>query len=115
MLNLKKLLTSILKELPKKASLDNNGQTAIASNADLNSYRTPGSYKCTNGTTAATLSNTPFTTGGFALYVISTSNSTTCAQLLIPIAAGVANPMFIRTYRNSAWDGWLMFTATAVS
>lgn len=56
-----------------QTSLDNKLDlytgTKIESNADLNTFTTPGTYFCVNTTTAATLVNSPLSTVGFRLEV----------------------------------------------
>lgn len=70
--------------------------TEIPSNANLNNYTTPGTYRSPSGTVSATLSNAPYTTTGFKLEVFNTTSSSQIIQE-IKCNAGSA-----RTYRRQA-------------
>lgn len=86
--------------------------TAISSGDDLNDYLTPGIARSTSGTISASLSNVPWTSGGFLLLTMYTVNTASRIQFLFPIALSIGNGIFVRTYRNSAWDAWLKIALT---
>ena len=81
--------------------------TTIPNNTDLNIYTTPGSYYCPNAATAATLSNSPVTTGGFSLHVESVGGGTgqNIIQTVKQYGTATMNE-FTRTYTPTTWSGW---------
>ena len=86
--------------------------TQILANSDLNSYLTPGNYYVLDGTTAATLSNTPFTASGFLLKVERTAGAVRF-QTIIP--ANASGYYFTRLVRNSTtFKNWVRFDGTEI-
>jgi hypothetical protein len=114
MLSRKKMLTKILEQLGQSFAFNKTG-TAISSGDNLNNYLTPGIAKSTSGTISASLTNVPWTSGGFLLLTMYTASTTSRIQFLFPIALSTGNGIFVRTYRNSAWDAWLKIALTEVS
>lgn len=86
-----------------------SGGTAIPSNADLNTYRTPGVYISSGGSVSNTLSNAPITGTGFKLIVIDGYIS----GRVIQFAAGNNNYWFHRYYNGSSWEDWAMIYDTS--
>lgn len=74
----------------------------IPSGADLNTYTTPGTYRCASGTISQSLVNTPHTTGGFKMTVKYLHDSN---QLMQTIEAANGSYTYVRaaSYVNSAW------------
>lgn len=86
-------------------AIANQRGTAISSNADLNSYTTPGCYYCLSGTVAVTLSNTPITGGNFRLEVVG-AGSTNYSTYVVQFAYGTANnDVFVRKLQGT-WTSW---------
>lgn len=114
MLSLKKMLTKILEQLGQSFAF-NRLAAVIDSGADLNSYTTPGLARSTSGTISASLSNVPWTSGGFLLMTMYTTSTSTKIQIFFPVSLSTSNGIFVRTYRNSAWDAWVKIALTEVS
>ena len=114
MLSLKKLLTKILEQLGQSFAF-NRLAAVIGSGADLNSYTTPGIARSTSSTVSASLLHAPWTSGGFLLITMYTASTSTKIQVLFPVAVSTGNGIFVRTYRNSAWDAWVKIALTEVS
>lgn len=92
---------------------DLNPETLIPSGADLNDYREVGSYKSVNAANSKTLSNTPYTDGGFNLQVISTSLDD-IKQILIANSAKTAL-VYIRSITASgAFNDWAQMGTTVI-
>ena len=82
--------------------------TAIASSADLNTYKTPGTYYVSNASTAQTLSHCPITNSGFKLIV----KLTGAAQSYIVQEAHKydmtdGEVIYTRSYETSTWSSWI--------
>lgn len=87
--------------------------TAIASNSDLNSYTTPGSFYVDSAAIAATISHSPITDGGFTLVVKNhLITGYTCIQIIVN-AGG--NLTYVRTKYGNGWNSWHKYTATVVT
>lgn len=86
-----------------------SGGTAIASNADLNSYTDPGVYTCTP-TVAATLTNSSFTTTGFKMLVMDNVAGTTARWQIC--LASYDNCVVAIRWRNASgvWQAWKRLT-----
>ena len=89
---------------------------AIPENANLNDYVEFGNYQCENKNQAQTLSNCPYTAGGFVLHVEKTTGGMNnyCRQTLVCDGDGVT---FVRNNINGTWNNWLrvQYTYTNVS
>ena len=85
------------------------GFSSIASNADLNTYRTVGVYTCPSASVAQTLSNCP-TTSSFRLEVKQLINAERYVQEMY--VNSVTIPMFIRTYTGS-WGEWVQYASAS--
>lgn len=88
-----------------------NGVQSITENTDLNTIKTAGTYYCTSGSVATTLSNTPYKGGNFRLWhiinTINTSNNNQwSAQLLLAPSDG---RMFLRGFNSSNFTDWKEF------
>lgn len=75
----------------------------IPSDADLNDYVTPGSYRSSSKDISATLTNVPFTATGFKLEVF---NTTTDKQIMQEIKCNSASSRVYRRTGNFADDVW---------
>lgn len=79
---------------------------AIPENADLNDYVEFGNYQCENKNQAQTLSNCPYTAGGFVLHVERTTGGIDdcCRQTLVCNGDGVT---FVRNKISGTWNNWI--------
>lgn len=79
---------------------------AIPENADLNDYVEFGNYQCESSNRAKTLSNCPYTAGGFVLHVERTTGGMNnyCRQTLVCNGDGVT---FVRNNINGTWNNWI--------
>lgn len=84
--------------------------TVIGSSSNLNDFLTPGNYRVSTSTVAATLINSPVTDSGFMLKVLETSGSNRCVQILIPNAA--TGQVFVRPYTGQ-WRAWTQLLSPA--
>ena len=82
----------------------NGPGTEIPANADLNAYTTPGVYRCVDGTRAGTLLNSPTSSAGFRLDVLSTSSAGYLAQRAI-INGGTESLRYYN-YAAGTWTDW---------
>ena len=82
----------------------NGPGTEIPANADLNAYTTPGVYRCVDGTRAGTLLNSPTSSAGFRLDVLSTSSAGYLAQRAI--INGGAESLRYYNYAAGTWTDW---------
>lgn len=99
--------SNIQTQLNDKLSL--SGGTAIPSNADLNTYTTPGVYIAGGSSVANSLINPPFTSSGFKLIVIDGYIS----GRVIQFAVGNGNNWWHRYYSGSSWTEWAVIYDTA--
>lgn len=90
----------------KLETLDVSAVT-IAENANLNSYITPGVYTCVSADIAATLSNTPFTSGAFVLIVRRVVDSTTVIQTIEGCCTTAKCNSYNRAYDSGSFGEWL--------
>lgn len=78
----------------------------IPASADLNTYTTPGIYRSESASISGTLSNSPFTNGGFKLIVENTGTE----DMLCQIVHGNYNPpkmyVRIRSTASGSWSAW---------
>ena len=80
--------------------------TAIPSNADLDTYTTPGTYHSKSGDISATLSNPPLTSSGFKLYV---SKVYTDKRILQVAVVGIGQTVYFWRYSTDTgvtWSDW---------
>ena len=95
-------------------ALVNSSLTSIPNGADLDSYTTAGNYYVVNATTAASLSNTPYTSGLFRLIV---SEITGPSRVQIILTANTSDKiMYYRSSTNSgtSWSTWRLISSAAV-
>ena len=95
-------------------ALVNSSLTSIPNGSDLDSYATAGNYYVVNASTAASLSNTPYTTGLFRLIV---SEITGTSRVQIILTANTAEKiMYYRSSTNSGstWSGWRLISSATV-
>lgn len=85
-------------------------ETKIPSNSDLDNYNTPGVYTVANSTTAAAISNIPYTSSGGRLEVIGqNSNSSYQRQMYYPSGSVY---IYTRIKGSSAWGSWYRVNMT---
>lgn len=98
--------------LQLKNSSANYRTQMIQSGDDLNDYTTPGTYVCSDSTTANSLNNCP-TTLGFKLIVMHARTTTTYCQIIIPYyLSGDASFIQYRAYNGSSWGSWHKLATT---
>ncbi|MBQ8922344.1 MAG: hypothetical protein IJ060_09325 [Oscillospiraceae bacterium] len=89
----------------------------IPSGANLNTYTTPGSYRCESNAIAASLLNCP-TANGFRMEVISTIASESTGYQRQHIYPNNNDGVFYMRRRGSkssrTWGDWYVFRGTAV-
>ena len=89
----------------------------IPENADLNSYTSPGSYRCTSNAIAATLKHCP-TANGFRMEVMSTIASAATGYQIQTIYPNNDLGKFYMRRRGSAssgtWSNWFEFAGTEI-
>lgn len=81
--------------------------TAIPSGADLNSYKTPGNYYSSSADISATLSNTPYTGGGFGLEVRELQSGNYILQTMY-----FGRTHWSRHWNTTEWSEWIRFLMT---
>lgn len=89
-------------ELKSALLLDNSKAVFIASNSDLNNYRTPGNYKISSYAVASTVSHIPERVAG-RLVVMSLTAAARVLQIYIPVTATAK--IWARTF-NDSWNEW---------
>lgn len=99
-------ITGITSKIPAtRADALGLGQV-IPQSADLNTYTTPGIYRSESASISGTLSNCPFTNGGFKLIVENTGTE----DMLCQIVHGNYNPpkmyVRIRSTASGSWSAW---------
>lgn len=82
----------------------------IPANADLNDYKTPGTYYCPANATVATLANRP-TNNAFSLIVTKHAG---VAQLLIPYMTN-SHDVLHRNLYGSTWGDWQTITGGSMT
>ena len=89
--------------------------TSIASNADLNSYTTPGVYNCTPSV-AASLAHCP-TNQSLRLEVKNFASASSYVQTIITPENTTTGEVVIyrRLMLSGAWKSWYKFTGTVVT
>lgn len=90
-------------ESSKPFELSADQSTAIAENADLNTFLTAGTYKITNNETARTVTNIP-TALASKIVVMELTQANRVFQLFIPLST--ANVVYFRLYNGTAWTDW---------
>jgi len=85
-------------------TLNHANKNQIPRNADLNDYIIPGDYSIADSTVATTISNIPYTAGGFKLTVENVDPVKVRQTLRL---AAFKNLEFTRIYHNTAgWSEW---------
>lgn len=82
-----------------------------ASPVSLDSYTTPGVYRCTSGATCKTLTNKPISESAFRLEVYPMATSGRYMQILHSGAAS----LYKRAYTAGGWGSWYKFEGTEVA
>ena len=91
--------------LPGVVPADLDPNTFISSGADLNDYTAPGTYVSKSASISTTLSNCPFTSGGFVLFTQKTAYNNYRQVLL---ADSDDCPRYERRLGgNSTWSSWV--------
>ena len=87
-------------------ALTASNATTIPDNADINNYRTAGTYKVTNNTHAGTMTNLPVRTAG-KLIVIALGQEARLGQFYF-VSSGQM-PIYQRFWNGSTWTAWERF------
>lgn len=85
------------------ATLSADNATTIPSSADLDTYTTPGNYKCTSNTTAGTLTHCPVATA-FRMFVMTSTLSSRYIQIIV--VNNMVSRVYMRHYTGSSWYDW---------
>lgn len=91
--------------LPGVVPADLDPNTFISSGADLDDYTTPGTYVSEGASVSATLSNCPFTSGGFVLFTQKTAYDN-YRQILMASSDDCLR-YERRLGANSTWSSWV--------
>lgn len=78
-----------------------SGKITIPSNANLNNYTTPGTYKCDSNTIAETIKNAPNEKIAFELQVDNYIDG-----YIVQICQTYNGLRFMRSQHNSTWSSW---------
>ena len=86
--------------------------TLIPNGSNLNTYTTPGSYYCPSGADAATMQNTPYTSGNFRLdvYQCGSGESTYFVQAVLTSSG---QTLFMRECANGTFGAWRRYLDSA--
>lgn len=82
---------------------------AIPANSDLNTYRTPGLWRCVVADDARTIANMP--PGGLALFTLAVYQHYGVCQELTTYFPGGAVSKWYRNYYSPIWSSWYRFMA----
>lgn len=77
--------------------------TNIPDNSDLNDYKTAGTYYVASSTNAATITNSPITSAGYKLVVVSCGSILNLRQIAF---INSSNNIRARMYDGSTWGSW---------
>ena len=75
------------------------------SNADLDTYTSPGQYRITSAN-ASTITNGPVTNLSYRLIVLTTASSALPVQIAIISSSGTDTKIMIRSRTSSGWQAW---------
>lgn len=96
-----------------------NGATAIASNTDMNTLKTPGVYTCASYSVASTLTNCAYKSSGFRCDVIQTSDTNCIRQIIQPnqLTTTGGNARYERScvISSNTWSSWYKFEGTKIT
>ena len=96
-----------------------NGATAIASNTDMNTLKTPGVYTCASYSIASSLTNCAYKSSGFRCDVIQTSDTNCIRQIIIPnqLTTTGGNARYERScvISSNTWSSWYKFEGTKIT
>lgn len=101
---------STLAEVYGTTSADVPDTIKIHENDDLNSYETPGVFKCTSSSIAATLSNCP-TNQSFRLEVVAILAYDRAYQICYPNQQTAV--VYIRSRTSGGWNSWQTISDTS--
>lgn len=89
----------------------------IPEGADLDDYKTAGTYAVANKTTAKSITNSAFTTCGYLLFVYHTHGSDSTLSYRTQVAMAFDGSTYVRFYFDGTWRSWtlLKFTDTTYS
>lgn len=93
--------------------------TAIPSGSNLDDYKTAGNYRAESAAMAATITNTPYTSGAFNLLVMKPYASTPASNSYVKqvlMGSYNASYFFIRVYEpnSGTWSAWYKYAGTQV-
>ena len=98
-------LADLRSALPNYFAVSAGRATTIPDNSDINDYITPGTYKITNNTHAATMTNMPVKTAG-KLFVIELSQARRLVQWYMITNTTTGSEFYQRYYDGAAWTTW---------
>ena len=80
----------------------------IPNNSDLNDYSIPGTYAARNASASATIANSPVSSAGFLLYVITAYSETITSATVIQVVVDCGGNSMIYTRRGigDEWTEW---------
>ena len=96
--------------IAKAITTDASLCTSVESGTDYDNLTTPGNYKCTSSTTAASLLHCPVSVS-HRLIVLQRVNASTIIQIIFPSETGA--PIYIRNVNEGTWH-WLMNDITSL-
>ena len=95
------------------------GNVLYGTYSSLNDVMTAGRYYVATGAQASTISDSPYTSAGYGLYVMASSSDSRPAQILLPNpvqgTASTYGTFFKREYTYNAWGPWFKFAGVEVS
>ena len=97
-------ITSVTPVFESYAAYELDPNRTIPSNADLNDYTDFGCYVCMSGTVAQTLSNCPYTAGGFTLRVLRGTGAS--AYRVQEIITATGDRVYRRCSTTGIFDEW---------
>lgn len=97
-------ITSVTPVFESYAAYELDPNQTIPSNADLNDYTDFGCYVCMSGTVAQTLSNCPYTAGGFTLRVLRGTGAS--AYRVQEIITATGDRVYRRCSTTGIFDEW---------
>lgn len=101
-------ISALSNSLPKYFALSYNDAATIPDNSDFDNYTTEGTYKITNNTHAATMSNIPAKVAG-KLVVMTTAQAGRIVQWYIANNTTYNARMYQRFYDGTGWTAWQYF------
>ena len=109
----------LTKEKTTITDIFGQGKALYGTYTSLNDVMTAGRYYVATGSQAATISDSPYTSAGYGLYVMASSSDFRPAQILLPNpvqgTTSTYGMFFKREYIYNAWGPWFKFTGVEVA